>query len=152
MEQSIEIMQENVHHLQNLLNCDPFVLVLIDGNDIAFRDSFLYDGEVGGRRAARKLHQAVNEHVFSSIDDLPPETKVVVRVFADLDSLVQSCISRGMISTGAKVKGFTLGFCQDKALFDMINVGSRGRDAVIDKIEGQYPSSARTFLIVLTHK
>lgn len=138
-EENLSVSQQNTEHLQAILNRDPFVLVLIDGADLVFRNTFLRDGDIGGRRCAAILHKAINELVFSGIDDLPPETKVVVRVYADLEELTGICLEKGVIDQAAKVRSFARGFVQDKALFDIINVYSQGRESIIDKVEG--PSS-----------
>lgn len=138
VQENDEKTKQNIAHLQNLLNRDPFILVLIDGEDLIFRNSFLRDGDLGGRRAAQLIHQAVNEHAFSSIKDLPVDVKVVVRMFVDLDTFAQTCITAGIVDGPGKIKTFARGFNQDKALFDITNVGSFGRETVIDKVEGLF--------------
>ncbi|KEQ78201.1 hypothetical protein M436DRAFT_35657 [Aureobasidium namibiae CBS 147.97] len=114
---------------------NPFVLVLIDGNELIFRTAFLNQGDQGGRLAARALFQAINEYVFSTIADLSVEAKIVARVYVDLEDLCSLCLRAGLVNHGSQVKSFVRGFCQDKPLFDFIDVGMKGRAVVFDKME-----------------
>lgn len=138
VQENDEKTKQRLEHLQKLLNRDSFVLVLIDGEDLIFRNNLLRDGDIGGRRAAQLMHQAVNEHAFSSIKDLPVDVKVIVRMFMDLDTFTQTCMATGIADGRGKIKSFVRGFNQDKALFDITNVGSFGRETVIDKVEGSF--------------
>ena len=115
---------------------NPFVLVLIDGNELIFRTNFLGQGDQGGRLAAQALFQAVNEYAFSTIADLSIETKVVARIYVDLEDLCSLCLRAGLVNHGSQIRSFVRGFCQDKALFDFIDVGMKGRAVVFDKMEG----------------
>lgn len=132
---------------------NPFVLVLIDGNELIFRTTFLSQGDQGGRLAARALFQAVNEYAFSTIADLSIETKVIARVYVDLEDLCSLCLRAGLVNHGSQVKSFVRGFCQDKALFDFVDVGMKGRAVVFDKMEGTnltLPMLVRTLTTVQT--
>ncbi|KAL1302383.1 hypothetical protein AAFC00_002786 [Neodothiora populina] len=128
---------QSTRELEEILDRNPFVLVLIDGSDLVFRNSYLCDGDNGGRRCAAKLHQALNEHIFSTIDDLPSETKVLVRVYVDLEELADLCLQNKIIQRSDQIGNFARGFVQDRALFDIVNVYSSGRATIIDKIEAQ---------------
>ncbi|KAH0369467.1 HIT-like protein, partial [Aureobasidium melanogenum] len=112
-----------------------FVLALIDGNELIFRSDFLSQGDQGGRQAARLLFQTINQYVFSSIDTLSIHTKVIVRVYVDLEELCSLCLRAGLVYHSNQFKLFVRGFCQDKTFFDMIDVGGKGREVVIDKME-----------------
>lgn len=113
-----------------------FVLALIDGNELIFRSDFLSQGDQGGRQAARLLFQTINEYVFSTIDTLSIHTKVIVRVYVDLEELCSLCLRAGLVYHSNQFKLFVRGFCQNQNLFDMIDVGMKGREVVIDKMEG----------------
>lgn len=132
--------------LQGARSGNPFVLVLIDGNELIFRNTFLSQGDQGGRLAARALFQAVNEYAFSTIGDLPIDVKVVARIFVDLEDLCSLCLRAGMVNHSSQIKSFVRGFCQDESLFDFIDVGMKGREVVFDKMEGM-----GLFLFLLVH-
>lgn len=133
----LEISQQSTLQLQESLDRDPFVLVLIDGADLIFRNAFLNDGDAGGRRCAAMLHQAVNEHVFSTIDELPTDTAVFVRMYVDLEGLVGTALQSNIVDPAVKIKSFVRGFVHHRATFDIINVYSQGRETIIDKVEGK---------------
>ncbi|GAB7357770.1 hypothetical protein MBLNU459_g0419t1 [Dothideomycetes sp. NU459] len=135
VQENDEVMKQSINHLQKLLNSNPFILVLIDGEDLIFRNSFLRDGDVGGRRVAQLFHKTINEFVFSSINDLPVDVKIVVRMFIDMDTLTQTFLKAGIVDAPVKLKSFVRGFNQDKNLFDIIDVGNFGRETIIDKVE-----------------
>lgn len=66
----------SVNHLQKILNRDPFVLVLVDGDGMIFNTQSLRDGEAGGKQAAAVLHDAVREWATAGVVDCPPDVKV----------------------------------------------------------------------------
>jgi hypothetical protein len=143
-----EYLQQELNRVTQDQN--PFVLVLIDGNELIFRNTFLGQGDQGGRLAARALFQVVNEYTFSTIDDLPVNTKVIARIYVDLEDLCGLCLRAGLVNNGSQVKAFVRGFCQDKSLFDIIDVGMKGRAVVFDKMEGvklSWPLLVRTLTI-----
>jgi hypothetical protein len=115
---------------------NPFVLVLIDANELIFRNTYLSQGDQGGRLAARALFLAVNEFAFSTIAELPINTKVIARIYADVEELCSLCLRAGLVEHGSQIRSFVRGFCQDRALFDFIDVGMKGRAVVFDKMEG----------------
>lgn len=49
-----------------------------------FNETLLKLGENGGKQAATLLHTAVSEWAAAEIAEYPEETKVVVRVYANL--------------------------------------------------------------------
>lgn len=119
-----------------------YVLVLIDGNELIFRNNLLSQGDQGGRRAAQALFQTTNEYAFSTIDTLSVSAKIIVRVYVDLEDLCNLCLRDGLVNNGTQIKSFVRGFCQDRTLFDLIDVGMKGRSGgvVWDKIEGSKTS------------
>ncbi|THZ41110.1 hypothetical protein D6C87_05971 [Aureobasidium pullulans] len=122
-------------HDHSSLEQNPYVLVLIDGNELIFRNAFLGQGDQGGRRAAQALFQATNEFAFSTIHALPDNTKIVLKIYVDLEDLCSIGLRTGLVSNGNQIKTFVRGFCQDKNLFDVIDVGMQGRAVVFDKME-----------------
>lgn len=118
----------------------PYVLVLIDGNELIFRNNFLSQGDQGGHNAARALFQNINEYVFSTIDTLPVDIKVIVRVYVDMEELCSLCLRAGLVNHASQIKMFVRGFCQDRTLIDLIDVGMKGREVVWDKMEGSHIS------------
>ncbi|KAK4541043.1 hypothetical protein LTR36_008412 [Oleoguttula mirabilis] len=128
-----QTLMTSVNTLQNILNRDPFVLVLIDGDGMIFNNNFLRDGETGGRQAAAVLHDAVQKWSVEAVIETPPDVKVVVRVYANLGGLADVCTKAGLISSPNQLAEFARGFTRGKTLFDFVDVGA-GKDRADGKI------------------
>lgn len=136
LDQQFASLRLHVRHNSSSTEQSSYVLALIDGNELIFHTSFLGQGDQGGRHAAKVLFQTINEYAFSTIDSLSIHNKVIVRVYVDLEELCSLCLRAGLVDHSSQVRLFVRGFCQDKNLFDLIDVGMKGREVVIDKMEG----------------
>ncbi|KAH0025321.1 HIT-like protein, partial [Aureobasidium melanogenum] len=135
LDQQFASLRLHVRHNSSSTEQSSYVLALIDGNELIFHTSFLGQGDQGGRHAAKVLFQTINEYAFSTIDSLSIHNKVIVRVYVDLEELCSLCLRAGLVDHSSQVRLFVRGFCQDKNLFDLIDVGMKGREVVIDKME-----------------
>lgn len=115
---------------------EAYVSVIIDGNDLLFDDTLVRDGDRGGRRASVWLHDAIKAHLASS-QKVPDHTKIVVRLYCDVDTLVSLALVNKIVTSPGPVRAFFRGFCQDRVLCDVIDVGGFGRETIIDKVEGE---------------
>ncbi|KAK3679988.1 hypothetical protein LTR78_000365 [Recurvomyces mirabilis] len=135
LEQSLALQQaqNNVRHLQNLLNRDPYLLVLIEGDGMIFNT--IEDGEAGGKVAATTLQNAILDWATTSnnVLECPPDVKVVVRVYLNLKGLGEACAKAGLISSPAVLEEFARGFTRGKTMFDVVDVGY-GKDRADVKI------------------
>ncbi|KAG6118792.1 hypothetical protein E4U13_008286 [Claviceps humidiphila] len=95
-------------------NKNAYVLVVIDGDGLLFRDQWIEQGLEGGRRAALALEDAVRARCGEHGDGV----EVVVKVVANVDGLAK-ILDRDV----SDIRGFALGFTQAKASFDFIIVG-----------------------------
>ncbi|KAG6116206.1 hypothetical protein E4U14_000401 [Claviceps sp. LM454 group G7] len=95
-------------------NKNAYVLVVIDGDGLLFRDQWIEQGLEGGRRAALALEDAVRARCGEHADGV----EVVVKVVANVDGLAK-ILDRDV----SDIRGFALGFTQAKASFDFIIVG-----------------------------
>ncbi|UKZ54784.1 hypothetical protein TrVGV298_008597 [Trichoderma virens] len=98
---------------------NPYVMVLIDGDGLVFRNTWIKQGLEGGKKAANALLSAVLEKFGDEAGDL----EVVVKVVANLAGLSKAMQRDGCIDNPSLLKDFTLGFTQAKATFDYIDVG-----------------------------
>ena len=104
-----------------------------------FKDNLLKQGEVGGRKAANALHNSVLEWATSNIMECPADSKVVVRVYANLRGLAEVCTKAGIVEHPSIVHEFARGFTCGKTLFDFTDVGA-GKDRADAKIAGECTS------------
>ncbi|KAK1064030.1 hypothetical protein LTR33_012160 [Friedmanniomyces endolithicus] len=123
----------NVSQLQHILNRDPFVLVLLDGDGMIFNNRYLRAGEAGGVKAAAVLHHAVQNWAAANVDGCPAEVKVTVRVFANLSGLAGVCTKAGLVASPSQLEEFARGFTRGKMLFDFVDVGP-GKDRADVKV------------------
>lgn len=114
--------QTHALHMQKIMNRDPHVLVLIHGNDVIFNDNFLQSGLEGGKQAANLLHDQVTKWAVTAVTDLPPETKIVVRIYANVKLLAESCVFAGIVGNPFAVEEFVKGFTSARKLFTFIDV------------------------------
>ncbi|KAF2112997.1 hypothetical protein BDV96DRAFT_148635 [Lophiotrema nucula] len=124
--------EESVNAFRASLERDPFVLVLIDGDGMIFRDEYFKAGEVGGREAANKLCTAISDHITRE-STLPFDCEVVCLVYANVRGLAEVLVRTGVVEDITVVENFTKGFTRGKTSFDFIDVGP-GKDRADEKL------------------
>ncbi|KAI0202551.1 C-x8-C-x5-C-x3-H type zinc finger protein-like protein [Astrocystis sublimbata] len=107
----------------------PYVLVLIDGNGLIFRQHFIKQGAEGGRRAAIELHRAVAAEPFIQAN----ETQILIKIIADIAGLGRALKRDGSINTDSELHEFVQGFNQ-ASFFDFVDVGAN-QDTVVSKLK-----------------
>jgi len=101
-----------------------------------FNHLSLRDGEQGGKRAAEAFHDAVAQWAAINVVECPADVRVVVRVYANLKGLADSCTKAGLITSPTLVEDFARGFTRGKTLFDFVDVGC-GQDTAVGKVVGE---------------
>ncbi|KAI6869113.1 hypothetical protein KC338_g3666 [Hortaea werneckii] len=119
----------NLQHLQGILNRNPFILVLIDGDAILFNTDFLAHGENGGKRAAAFLYQAIRTWALREIIEMPDDFRIAVKVYANVKGLAETCTKAGLVSNLAHFESFAHGFSSGNDLFEFVDVGQGGSRA-----------------------
>ncbi|KAI1845419.1 hypothetical protein JX266_008514 [Neoarthrinium moseri] len=107
---------------------NPYVLVLIDGDGLIFKDHLIKQGLEGGKKAAYALRQAVLAQCTNAHD-----TEVVAKIVANLGGLAKAMRRDACVDSEIDLKEFMLGFTQAKASFDFIDVGY-GKERADSKI------------------
>ncbi|GLA00075.1 hypothetical protein AnigIFM60653_007142 [Aspergillus niger] len=139
----MELMQ-HIARIKAIMDREPFIVVLLDGTGIIFRDEFLQNGEEGGKIAAKKLAVALKDYVASNFPGLDAP-KIIARMYVNLKGLSEMCV-RGVISTDpSSVEGFARGFNNGHPLFDLVDTGL---DNAHDKIVGCADTSAYAQILV----
>ena len=142
----IQKQAEFISHLQTLINNNPFVVVVVDGNNFLFNDAFVRDGEKGGRRAALVFKDELTEWVSKSVTDAPKDFKVLVKVYADLKGLAGTFMRGGVTENLSTFSEFARGF-NKLSLFDFID--TEGGD-INNKIVGKSWSRV-SFIALITY-
>ncbi|RAK83355.1 C-x8-C-x5-C-x3-H zinc finger protein [Aspergillus costaricaensis CBS 115574] len=117
----MELMQ-HIARIKAIMDREPFIVVLLDGTGIIFKDEFLQRGEEGGKVAANKLAVALKDYVASNFPGLD-NPKIITRMYVNLKGLSEMCV-RGVISTDpSSIEGFAKGFNNGHPLFDLVDTG-----------------------------
>ncbi|KAL7944453.1 hypothetical protein V8C42DRAFT_89007 [Trichoderma barbatum] len=116
--------------MDKVKNHNPYVMVLIDGDGLMFRDTWIKQGLEGGKKVAYALRTAVAEQFGDEAQDL----EIVAKVVANLAGLGKAMQRDGCVDNPSLLKDFTLGFTQAKATFDYIDVGY-GKERADSKIK-----------------
>ncbi len=84
--------------------------------------------------AAARLLEAITNHIDHELPELPSESKVVTRIYANVKALAETCYEAGIVDRRSKLEDFVRGFTAGQSLFDFVDVASE-KD-VDDKLLG----------------
>ncbi|KAI9890944.1 MAG: hypothetical protein M1814_003445 [Vezdaea aestivalis] len=136
LKQQIHHLKEEVRLTRAMMDRNPFILILIDGDGMLFTDDFLKFGEQGGREAAKKIHNIAQDYIALELPKLS-NYRIIARVYANLKGLADALYRAGVIEHQQKMIEFARGFTSSKPLFDFIDVGT-GKDRADSKMTGQF--------------
>jgi hypothetical protein len=111
-------------------NSNPYVIALLDGDCLLFKETFIKQGVEGGKKAAYTLRAAILEQCGAHANSI----EVISTVYANLAGLCKAMRNDGSLGPENDLKSFTLGFTQAKVSFDFIDVG-HGKDRAGNKIK-----------------
>ncbi|KAL2367018.1 hypothetical protein RJZ56_000105 [Blastomyces dermatitidis] len=127
----MELMKQ-ITAMETVMEQEPFLLVLLDGDGMIFQDSFLQQGEQGGKDAANQLWAAIRDYASRTFPNIP-SPKIIARVYANVRGLADACYKAGLVERPGLIEEFTRGFNGSRLLFDFVDVGS-GKDRADDKL------------------
>ncbi|KAL1972810.1 hypothetical protein VTN31DRAFT_6352 [Thermomyces dupontii] len=127
----IELM-EQLKRVKKIMDREPFIVVLLDGDGLIFKDEFLRNGEQGGKDAANQLWAALSQYISSNLPTVS-SPKIITRIYANVKGLANACYSSGIIDDPSVLDDFVRGFNESRLLFDFVDVGA-GKDRADDKI------------------
>ncbi|KAL1996492.1 hypothetical protein VTN49DRAFT_8092 [Thermomyces lanuginosus] len=113
-----------------------FVLVLLDGDGLIFKDEFLRNGEQGGKDAANQLWKVVSQYISSNLPSVS-SPEIITRIYANVKGLANACFNSGIIDDPSVMDDFVRGFNESRLLFDFVDVGT-GKDRADDKISEHF--------------
>ncbi|KAL3436186.1 hypothetical protein BDV09DRAFT_51445 [Aspergillus tetrazonus] len=126
-------LMEQISRTKAIMNREPFIVVLLDGDGMIFKDELLQLGEQGGRRAAKELSFAVENYVADNFPTII-SPKIVTKMYVNMKALCDACIRTGVVMDPSLLDEFVRGFNSSFPLFDLIDVGT-GKNAAHDKIK-----------------
>ncbi|GAB1193835.1 hypothetical protein APSETT444_003068 [Aspergillus pseudonomiae] len=111
---------------------EPFIVVLLDGGGIIFKDEYLQQGEQGGQNAAKKLHSALQDYVSGNFPTIN-SPKVITKMYVNVKGLSDLCVRGGVTTEPSLIEDFVRGFNASYPLFDLVDIGP-GKESAHDKI------------------
>ncbi|KAK4167418.1 hypothetical protein QBC43DRAFT_255852 [Cladorrhinum sp. PSN259] len=113
-----------------LKDTNPYVVVLIDGDGLFFKENLVRQGLSGGKQAAYGLRSSI----LSQCGAYAKNIEVVANIYVNLAGLCKAMRRDGSVDNESDMKDFSLGFTQAKASFDVIDVG-HGKERADNKIK-----------------
>ncbi|RPB11540.1 hypothetical protein P167DRAFT_553971 [Morchella conica CCBAS932] len=129
-QRELNMIQSKLHGIRK----NRYVIVLIDGDGMIFKDNLLSQGKSGGTEAGRLLLQEITKEVQSEFPD--ESIDVHVKVFANLYKLATVLYVADRVEGPKQFKDFTLGFTQCKEHFYFIDVGD-GKEMVDSRVRAE---------------
>ncbi|KAL3960166.1 hypothetical protein ACCO45_005283 [Purpureocillium lilacinum] len=114
--QTTWLIEEN----KNLKDRNSYILVMIDGDGLIFREQWTRQGFEGGKKAAQALREAIAEQCGERADDI----EIVCKVVANRAGLGKTLSRAGGLESCADIRDFAAGFTNAYASFDFVDVGT----------------------------
>lgn len=109
------------------------MLLLVDGDGYLFDESLVKQGADGGLKAAQTLQHVMQDRVRRM--GFPDETKIVVRIYLNLQGSSQTYCRFGVVGSQARsIAPFTSAFSTFES-FDIVDCGTK-RESCEAKIKG----------------
>ncbi|KAJ5457990.1 Zinc fingerCCCH-type [Penicillium sp. IBT 31633x] len=126
-------LMEQISAVKNMMDREPFVVLLLDGEGIIFKDEFLQQGEQGGRNAAKQLWKSLQGYVTTNLSTIT-EPKIMTKIYLNVKGLIEMYIRGGMNLEFSTLSEFIRGFNESASFFEIVDVGT-GKSKAHDKIK-----------------
>jgi hypothetical protein len=118
----------------SLQDREPFVVVLLDGEGIIFKDEFLQAGEEGGRNAADQLYASIHSYLKSNLPSVTTP-KIMMKIYMNAKGFGEQCARNGVFTDPCAIHDFIRGFNETMSCSEIVDVGS-GKSSAHNKIQG----------------
>ncbi|KAJ5654294.1 hypothetical protein N7490_001297 [Penicillium lividum] len=131
----MELMQQ-ISQIKTIMDREPFVVVLLDGEAIIFKDDFLQLGEEGGRNAAQQFYTAMHTYLSKNLPSVNVP-KIILKLYLNVKGFAETCVRSGILADPATVHEFIRGFNETMSCSEIIDIGS-GKNRANDKIQEMF--------------
>lgn len=138
MQQTLELLLIRVCLFQDR---EPFVVVLLDGEGMIFKDEYLQQGEEGGRSAAKQLEAGLRSYLSKNLPGIN-EPKLLTKIYLNVKGFGELCSRSGLITDAAAIHDFIRGFNETMSFSEIIDIGS-DKNRAYNKIEGLWNTFLR---------
>ncbi|CAG8925401.1 unnamed protein product [Penicillium salamii] len=126
-------LMDQISSVKNMMDREPFVVLLLDGEGIMFKDEFLLLGEQGGRNAAKQLWKSLQSYVATNLPTIA-EPKIMTKIYLNVKGLLDTYNRGGMTVEISIISDFIRGFNESASFFEIVDVGT-GKNKAHDKIK-----------------
>ncbi|KOS37219.1 hypothetical protein ACN38_g11995 [Penicillium nordicum] len=126
-------LMDQISVVKKMMDREPFVVLLLDGEGIIFKDEFLQLGEQGGRNAAKQLWKSLQGYVTTILSTLT-EPKIMTKIYLNVKGLMETYIRGGIALESSTISEFIRGFNESASFFEIVDVGT-GKNKAHDKIK-----------------
>ncbi|KAI2624668.1 hypothetical protein GGS26DRAFT_564601 [Hypomontagnella submonticulosa] len=119
--ETLKLLRDMQTRLGYIPDPNPYLLVLIDGDGLLFKENLVKQGAQGGIKAANELHKAVVEK-YSYLAQT--NIQVLAKIIANVPALSKTLKRTNCIDSETILYEFIAGFNQAQTSFDFVDVGS----------------------------
>ena len=101
--------QRLLRRSQDPTSCNPFALILIDGDGYIFQETLIQKGVEGGEKAAHHLQEHAQHYFRSKNLEGWSNWRIMVRIYLNIDGLSNRLLRSGCVSDSEKFRKFMLG-------------------------------------------
>ncbi|KAJ5159702.1 uncharacterized protein N7482_006706 [Penicillium canariense] len=128
----MELMQQ-ISQIKTIMDREPFVVVLLDGEGIIFKDEFLQAGEEGGRNAADQLYAAIHSYLRSNLPSVTTP-KIMMKIYLNVRGFGEQCARSGLFAEPGAIHDFIRGFNETMSFSEIVDIGP-GKNKAQHKIQ-----------------
>ncbi|KAJ5488724.1 hypothetical protein N7539_003614 [Penicillium diatomitis] len=131
----MELMQQ-IAQIKIIMDREPFVVVLLDGEGMIFKDEFLQAGDKGGRCAADQLYGAIHSYLKANLPNVSTP-KIMMKIYLDAKGFGELCARNRVFADPAAIYDFIRGFNETMSCSEIVDVGS-GKNSAYNKIQESF--------------
>ncbi|RMZ91399.1 hypothetical protein DV736_g1361, partial [Chaetothyriales sp. CBS 134916] len=120
-------IQEEKRTLETSLECDRFILVLIDGDSLPFLENLVVRKVEGGLDAGRRLRNEIHDYI-RTLPNYHADDGVVIHIFANIRRLAKICRQADIVRNEESVHDFVAGLSSSHALTSFTDTGGDKED------------------------
>ncbi|KAJ5098150.1 hypothetical protein N7532_005151 [Penicillium argentinense] len=128
----MELMQQ-IHQIKSIMDREPFVVLLLDGEGIIFKDEYLQQGEEGGCNAAKQLYTSLNKYLTTNLPNIKVP-KLLTKIYLNVRTFSELCTRAGLVSDPSTIHDFIRGFNETMSFSEIVDIGS-GQNKALDKMK-----------------
>ncbi|KAJ5102090.1 hypothetical protein NUU61_004312 [Penicillium alfredii] len=129
-------LMDQISRIKTIMDREPFVVLLLDGEGIMFKDEFLQLGEQGGRNAAKQLWTSLQAYVTGNFPSIHTP-KIMTKIYLNVKGFGDTCARSGIFAEPSTIQDFIRGFNESMSFFEIVDVGT-GKNKAHDKIRESF--------------